>query len=289
MFKFLDETVRGLVQFIFDLLGSTFTLLLHPFSGATKLYRADRTPEKQQISSVTYLTLALLPPLVVVPALLYADRPDGFAQEFTSRAVSFLVTGSPPQGFAPYAVGAIGGAVLAAALFRMAAWLRGLEGRRRKRLIVTMEYQTGIFILAATAWLPFALDRQPGVALQFLYALSGLLLAVHINAFVCQFWAGLLRSATPYQVARLWARAWRHLLRGDIAGWRANQQQAKFRALGYSRDEKPRLDRRWLIQSLLVSASILVPAVVAGGAILSSSLVSEWLLAQEARTGARSD
>ncbi len=282
MFKFLDETVRGLIQFAFDLLSSTLALLIHPFTGATRLYRASRSVDQQQTSSITYLTLSLLAPMAVVPGLFTGPQSHTAVHKFgLGEVTGFLMTGSPPKGFAPYLSGAIAGAVVSTAVFRSLARLRSLTGRRRDRFIMTMEYQSAFFILATTAWLPFVLRRLTTTGEQAALAAAGLFLAIQLQAFMVQFWAGLWRTATPYQAARLTYGSWRRLLRGDVAGWNRDRQLAKQRALGYRRGDRVALDGRWMLRAALASVAILIPAALAGSAILVGDLVSEELLAQE--------
>jgi hypothetical protein len=148
--KFLDDTVRGTVGFVHGFVKTATTLLAHPLSGSSRLQASVDDPSSEQISSTTFLALAMVSAigfLYVLTSVAAGNAPEG--EEYNPvlvGAARFAATGTT-AGIVPVVAGALAGTIVLSALLRLSTRLGSHPGPRRVYLVATLEYDFGFMIL----------------------------------------------------------------------------------------------------------------------------------------------
>lgn len=156
-FRFIDDTVRGIVSFAFGLLIATATMLVRPLGGAPRLHRSSRRGALQ-VSGLSYLAATMILAVAFLPNI---DRPDdrGGATAGLLDVGRFVATGGASNSILPLLAGAIGGTVLIEAVLRLVG--ARLTPFRRERFVATLEYQFGLFVLGCLVLISVVTFGEP--------------------------------------------------------------------------------------------------------------------------------
>ncbi len=141
VFKFIDDSVRGAIRFVYDFLRSTATLVLHPVRGPYRLMARYRRGDISQISPITYLTLALI--VASLAPVLANERDRG--SELGKGLARLFATGAMSSDIVPILIGVIVGAIAFDSLLRILS--QRLPAARRERFVGILEYCFGAFVL----------------------------------------------------------------------------------------------------------------------------------------------
>jgi hypothetical protein len=277
MFGFLDNLVKGSVYFLIALLLSVGTLIAHPLSGSARLYRRERDKSRPQITSTTFLAVAL----IVIGAVFAGDvvpKRAAAANATATGLTAWLTTGKPLEGFAPIVAGSVLAAALIVLMLRAVARIARLNERRRERFQAAVEYQLGLLFLAMALlnlWdMVMTEETKGGLA-------DALILPLLLLAFVAlgaHFWIGLLRITNLHRLRRRMPRVrrrWTRRRRGEAGAERSRQ----------GGNAGPSPAAALLLAAVLGLAVLPVAAIppflIGAAGLRAGSTVTKWLLRQE--------
>jgi hypothetical protein len=283
IFKFLDDTIRGTILFVFNFIGSTVTLLARPLTGSRRLLHSFRDADARQISSVAYLTIAIGIASRIWPlANAFEEERGGLVGSFVTKVAKFATTGSTAGGFFPFIAGALCGSMLLCAALRLVALGRGFAGARYHAFVTRMEYQFGAFIMigslavfvADTALIDKAVLPMLGLLLIMLVALAS----------AVQFYSTLVRTPRLLGLARALVRSAKLLRTNGWSAFEDAQAEAYRRWLGIRFKSGARPFVHTVVAVLLLSGLWILSLFcvgVAAGTVFAASTASNWIQRQE--------
>lgn len=273
IFAFLDGSVRGTVNFIYDLLRTTVTLVTKPVAGPLRLWQHYRSGSENRISPLTYLTLILVLVSFAYPAFqpFVGNRPG---LDLLANFAALLTTGSITTALIPLLGGAIAGSVVMELILR-ALGLALRRGNRRERFIGVMEYELGGFLLIiiGSLLLQQLTSENTGTAIVILpFYAAAFVIAVH-------FYGQLLGKPRWYRFAHSLPRKLEQTFRAGPSSWsswmlermRHPLTTLKSLAIAY-------------LKLFLALLMIFPPFFIVGAGLFTRGVATNWLVEQQQPT-----